>query len=137
MEWEFTPEQVVKGEGGYGLEDFRRDLAVEARMNMGNMEEADFQSAYQLVYDLCYWLATGKTFEDFVEAFLHDPPTYRFVSCLRDSMQGNVGMLGAILQRLIMDRVEAGQPVEAAVESVAAFHRQCVEKNPAVPGLCS
>lgn len=137
MEWEFTPEQVVKGEVGYGLEDFRRDLAVEVRTNMGDMEDADFHGVYQLVYDLCYWLATGKTFEDFVEAFQHDPPTYRFASCLRDSMQDNVGMLGAILQRLIMDRVEGGQPVEAAVDSVAAFHRRCVEKIPAVPGPCS
>ena len=31
MQWEFTPEEVVKGEVGYGLHEFRRDLFEVAK----------------------------------------------------------------------------------------------------------
>lgn len=124
MEWDFTPEQVVKGSVGYGLEDFRRDLASEVRQNMGDASEEDVRQIHGLIYDLCHWLATGKPFEEFVAAFAYDPPTIEFVESLREPMQANADMLGAILQRLIMDRVEAGMPLEQALDSVAEHHRQ-------------
>ena len=59
MEWEFTPEQVVKGEIGYGLAEFRRDLFEEVRANLGADDPVSLQKSYDLIYDLCYWLATG------------------------------------------------------------------------------
>lgn len=126
MEWEFTPEQVVKGEVGYALEDFRRDLAQELRMNVGGASEADIQEVYNLSYDLCHWLATGKPFREFVATFAYDPPTVEFLESLREPMQGNADMLGAILQRLIMDHVEAGMQLEQAVDAVAEHHRRAV-----------
>lgn len=46
-----------------------------------------------------------------------------------EPMRPNGEMLGAILQRLIMDRVEAGMPLEQALESVAEHHRQVVLKG--------
>ena len=33
MQWEFSPEDVVKAQAEYGLLDFRRDLAEELRSN--------------------------------------------------------------------------------------------------------
>jgi hypothetical protein len=35
-------------------------------------------------------------------------------------------MLGAILQRMIMDQVEAGNPLELAVAAVGEQHREMV-----------
>lgn len=41
-------------------------------------------------------------------------------------MADNVVMLGAILQRLIMDRVEANMPLAQAIQDVAQWHAALV-----------
>lgn len=126
MEWEFTPQQVVKGEVGYALEDFRRDLAHEVRMNMRGADDEDMARVTDLVYDFCHWQATGRHYEDFIATFAFDPPTVELLESLREPMQPNIDMLGAVLQRLIMDQVEAGRPLEQALRVVAEQHRLIV-----------
>jgi hypothetical protein len=44
-------------------------------------------------------------------------------------MGAYVEMLGAILQRQIMDRVEAGMALEDAVSEVADWHKQTVAEQ--------
>lgn len=124
MEWEFTPEQVVKGEVGYALEDFRRDLAAEVRGNLGPASPEQVAQTTNLLYDLCHVLATNRTVESMLETLAYDPPTCEFLREMARPMRPNGEMLGAILQRLIMDRVEAGMPLEQALDAVAAHHRQ-------------
>lgn len=124
MEWEFTPEQVVKGEVGYALEDFRRDLAAEVRGNLGPASPEQVEQTSDLLYDLCHVLATNRTVESMLETLAYDPPTCEFLREMAGPMRPNGEMLGAILQRLIMDRVEAGMPLEQALDAVAAHHRQ-------------
>ncbi|MBK8638285.1 MAG: hypothetical protein IPN92_08315 [Chromatiaceae bacterium] len=127
MEWEFTPEAVVKGDATYCLEDFRRDLALEVRGNLGPVSAAEFQRTYELIYDLCYWLATGKPFEGFLLTLEDDPAGIRLAKAVEVAMQNNVVMLGAILQRMIMDRVEGGMPLDDALAAVDAQHRTVAE----------
>jgi hypothetical protein len=123
MEWEFTPEDVVKGRTGYGLAEFRHDLAEEVRANVSG--DADvFTRTYHLLYDLCYALATSKEFEAYLGAYAYDPPTVQFLREIQPMMAANVDMLGAILQRQIMDRVEVGMPLESAMAEVADWHRE-------------
>ncbi len=132
MEWEFTPEDVVKGRSGYGLAAFRHDLAEEVRQNVGGGDADAFARTYHLLYDLCYALATSKDIEAHFAAYAYDPPTVQFLRELQPVMVGNVAMLGAILQRQIMDHVEAGMPLEAAIDEVAAWHcRSIAESAPA------
>jgi hypothetical protein len=129
MEWEFTPEDVVKGRIGYGLADFRLGLAEEVRQNVGG--DADvFTRTYHLLYDLCYALATSKNLDAHLGAYAYDPPTVQFLRELAPVMGANVEMLGAILQRQIMDRVEAGMALEDAVSEVADWHKQTVAEHP-------
>jgi hypothetical protein len=128
MEWEFTPEDVVKGRADYGLEEFRRDLAAEVRQNLGEGEAAE--RAFHLLYDLCYALATNKEIEAHLAAYAYDPPTVQFLREMVEPMADNVEMLGAILQRQIMDRIAAGMPLEAAIDEVADWHRQVVSGTP-------
>jgi hypothetical protein len=123
VEWEFTPDDVVKGDAAYTIADFRRDLEQELRMNVGMASEADFRHAYDVVYDLCYWLATGKDFVDFARTLQDYPAAIRLAKSVREYMQDNVDMLGAVLQRMIMDRVEGGLPLEQALAAVDAHHR--------------
>lgn len=129
MEWEFTPEQVVKGEVGYALEDFRRDLAAEVRGNLGPASPEQVAQTTDLLYDLCHVLATNRTVESMLAALVYDPPTCEFLREMVEPMQPNGEMLGAILQRLIMDRVEVGMPLEQALDSVAEHHRQTLSNG--------
>jgi hypothetical protein len=131
MEWEFTPEDVVKGRSEYGLAEFRHDLAEEVRANVSADTDV-FTRTYHLLYDLCYALATSKDFEAHLAAYAYDPPTVQFLRELQPLMAGNVDMLGAILQRQIMDRVEAGMPLESAIAEVAEWHRHHVAELPPV-----
>lgn len=126
MQWEFSVEDVVKARAEYGLADFRRDLAEEVRSNLLSTDEAQHTRSFNLIYDMCYALATDKPFDDFLAAFAYDPPTCQFLSELKPHMDDNVAMLGAILQRLIMDRVEAHMPLEHAVQDAARWHASVV-----------
>ncbi len=130
MQWEFSVEDVVKARAEYGLTEFRRDLAEEVRSNMGAADKLQQICSFNLIYDMCYALATDKKFDDFLAAYAYDPPTYQFLTELKPHMADNVAMLGAILQRLIMDRVEANMPLESAVQDAAEWHRRVVSGKP-------
>lgn len=128
MEWEFTPQEVVKGQIGYSLADFRQGLAEEVRQNVDGDAEV-FTRSFHLLYDLCYALATSKDLEAHLTAYAYDPPTVQFLRELAPVMSSNVDMLGAILQRQIMDRIEADMALENAVSEVADWHRQAVAEQ--------
>ncbi|HCX34019.1 MAG TPA: hypothetical protein DHV08_10970 [Rhodocyclaceae bacterium] len=125
MEWEFTPDDVVKGRSAYGLAEFRRDLAEEVRANTGGDAQRHART-FHLLYDLCHALATDKDIEAHLGAYAYDPPTVQFLREMLEPMAGNAAMLGAVLQRQIVDRVEAGMPLQAAIDDVAAWHRKMV-----------
>ena len=122
MQWDFSPEDVVKARADYSLTDFRRDLAEEVRMNLPPSDALQEQRSFNLIYDLCYALATSKDLDTHLGAYAYDPPTVQFLREVEPMMADNVEMLGAILQRLIMDRIESGMVLEQAIEDTAAWH---------------
>lgn len=126
MEWEFTPEDVVKAHAAYQLEDFRRDLAEEVRINLGESDPLQQVRCFNLLYDMCHALATGRALEDFLQPYAYDPPTCEFLREVRPLMAANVDMLGAILQRMIMEGVEEGMSLEQALGEAASRHERIV-----------
>ncbi len=126
MEWEFTAEDVVKARSAYALEDFRRDLSEEVRINLGSSDPLQHARTFNLLYDMCHALATGRSLEDFLQPYAYDPPTCEFLREVQPLMAANVDMLGAILQRMIMDGVEEGMPLEQALEQAASRHGRIV-----------
>lgn len=127
MQWDFSPEHVVKGEIGYGLEHFRNDLAEELRANLGADDPVAFQQSFDLIYDMCYWLATGRDFAAFARTLPEDPPLdVHILQPIKEHMRDNILMLGAILQRLIMDGVEAGMVLDQALDAAARHHAAIV-----------
>ena len=122
MQWDFSPEDVVKARADYSLADFRRDLAEEVRMNLPPADALQEQRSFNLIYDLCYARATNKELDAHLGAYAYDPPTVQFLREIEPMMAENVEMLGAILQRLIMDRIESGMVLEQAIEDTAAWH---------------
>lgn len=132
MEWEFTPEQVVGMQVDYDLEQFRADLLQEVRLNMGEMDDAQQLKIFSAIYDLCYWVATGNDYDEFLATLDQDSFFPGFLGSIRDNLEPNIVMLGAILQRLIMDRVEGqSMPLDLAIKEVDALHRQILAKPPA------
>ena len=127
MEWEFSAQQVVKNEVGYALADFRSDFSREVRMNMPDAGDDERAATYNLLYDVTHWLATGREFDAFLATCAYDPPKCEFLRDVRPLLAPNVEMLGAILQRMIMDRVEAGLALETALAQVDAEHRCIVD----------
>jgi hypothetical protein len=127
MEWEFTPEQVIGCQVDYGLEHFRSDMLEEVKLNLGEMDDVRQLKIFNAMYDLCYWVATGNKYDDFLETLDQDSFFPGFLASIRDNLEPNIMMLGAILQRLIMDRVEgANLPLEHAIKEVDELHRSIV-----------
>lgn len=127
MEWEFTPDEVVRADVDYGLDQFRNDLWQEVRQNTGDMEALQQRKIFDVMYDLCYWVATGNDFDAFLATLDQESFFPGFLSSIREQLEANTTMLGAILQRMIMDRVEGqSMPLEAALKEVDALHRQVV-----------
>jgi len=123
MQWDFTPDEVVRGEVGYDLKAFRCDLRKEVAANLDSDDEMFVQQCFDLIYDLCYWMSTGREFADFAATLDDNAPLEAHVlQAIREHMRDNITMLGAILQRNIMDGVEHGMTVEQAVEHTARHH---------------
>jgi len=130
MEWEFTPQQVVKGEASYGLAEFRRDLLEEIRINIPGADEQALDPVFRLVYDMHYWLATGNAYRGFEQGFHERPELVMLLRAAHSQSAPNVEMLGAILQRSIMDGVEAGASLDLALERAATSHQALVAHGP-------
>jgi hypothetical protein len=126
MEWDFSAEQVERGDIDYGLEHFRRDLAREVAANLGPTDAMQFYRTYGLIYDLCHALATGREFEQFIRGLEFDPPTVSFLESLVEPMRINAAMLGAILHRSIAGYVAGGASLDRAIEQTATDHGRIV-----------
>lgn len=131
MEWDFTPEQVVKGEVDYDLERFRSDMFEEVRLNTNKMDGVLQRRIFDAMYDLCYWVATGRDYDEFLASLDQDSFFPSFLDSIRNLLDPNITMLGAILQRLIMERVDGQNiPLDEALKQVDEYHRLVLAKGP-------
>jgi hypothetical protein len=130
MEWEFTSAEVVRGEVGYGLPEFRRDLGEEIRANLPGLDDPELDRLFRTVYDLHYWLATGNEYREFEGQYADQPKLLPLLRAVHAQCTANVEMLGAILQRLIMEGVEAGAPLEQALQQAAQRHARVAAEMP-------
>lgn len=127
MQWEFTADQVVKGEIDYDIKAFRRDFFEEVSANMnGVLESPQLHACFDQLYDLTYWLATGRPLDSFPE---QSPVDAVSLAAIAPSLAPNVEMLGAMLQRLIMDGVAEGLPLDAALAEAAEKHAAIVHES--------
>lgn len=123
MEWEFTADDVLHGKVSYGLKEFRIDLFQEVRQNLS--PDAHPKKARQLsalVYDMYYWLASGRELEEFQREINGDPILVASVRMAARHSKPNVEMLSAIRQRTIITGVKSGLPLEQALEGAAVRH---------------
>ncbi len=129
MEWEFTPAEVVQGNVDYSLENFHADMLQEVKLNMSNMESMVPEQVFNVMYELCYWVATGNDYDEFLSGLDQESFFPAFLASIKPHLEPNIEMLGAILQRMIMERVdEHGMPLEEAIKQVDELHSSIVTR---------
>ena len=130
MEWEFTRAELVRGEAVYGRLECRRGLSEEIRGNLPGLDDPELDRLFGLICNLHYGLATGNNYREFDGQFAEQPKLVPMLRAVHAHCAGNVEVLGASLQRPIMDGVEVGVSLQQALEHAAQVHQHVAAINP-------
>jgi len=125
MQWDFTGEQVVKGEVAYSLEEFRGDFYAEVKDNFPEYGKEALDSIYRLAYDVCYCVATQR---DLAELLKHCKQKgikadMKYLELIRDSNPDNIDMLKAIFARKVAEFMDAGLGSAEALKKLDEYHK--------------
>jgi len=125
MKWEFTGEQVVRGEVSYSLEAFREDFYAEVKDNFPEYGREALDSMYRLAYDVCYCAATKR---DLAELLKHCrkkgiKADIKYLGLIRDSNLENIDMLKAIFARKVSELMDAGLTSAEALKKLDEYHK--------------
>jgi len=108
MEWDFTPDDVLKGKAEYSLGRFRDDLRNEVRAQLGAAGEEHVTALFHLIYDTCYWLATEGSLDDLPGFYGGTSTDLTLLRVIERQNQDNIEMLKAIIKRRYVGAVDAG-----------------------------
>ena len=128
MQWEFTGDQVVKGEVDYSLEEFREDFYAEVKENFPEYGKEALDSMYRLAYDVCYCIAAQR---DLGELLKHCKgkgikADMKYLELIRDSNLANIDMLKAIFARKVSEFMDAGLNSADALKKLDEYHKKVV-----------
>jgi len=131
MEWTFTPEEVVKGEAGYSIEEFRGDLHEEVKSNFPEYSKSEMDTMYGLAYDVCYCLATSQDLNDLLEHCKEKglKVDKNYLELIRDSNLSNIDMLKALFARKVADFMEEGCSSEEALKKLDEYHKNLMSDS--------
>jgi hypothetical protein len=128
MKWDFTGEQVVRGEVDYSLEEFREDFYLEVKDNFPEYDKKALDSIYRIAYDVCYCMATQR---DLGELLKHCKKKgikadMKYFELIRDSNRENIDMLKAIFARKVSDFMDAGLNSAEALKKLDEYHKSVI-----------
>jgi hypothetical protein len=128
MKWEFTGEQVVKGEVNYSLEEFREDFYLEVKDNFPEYDKKALDSIYRLAYDVCYCVATKRELEELLKHFKKKgiKADLKYLELIRDSNLENIDMLKAIFARKVSEFMDAGLSPADAMKKIEEYHKSVI-----------
>ena len=126
MKWNFTGEQVVKGEVDYSLEEFRKDFFEEVKDNFPEYGTEELDSIYRLAYDVCYCTATQRDLGELLEHCREKglKADMKYLELIRDSNLANIDMLKAIFARKVSEFMDEGLSSEDALKKLDEYHRK-------------
>jgi hypothetical protein len=126
MKWNFTGEQVVKGEVDYSLEEFRKDFYEEVKDNFPEYGTAELDSLYRLAYDVCYCTAAQRDLGELLEHCREKglKADMRYLELIRDSNLENIIMLKALFARKVSEFMDEGLSSEDALKKLDEYHRE-------------
>ena len=128
MRWEFTGEQVVKGEVNYSLEEFREDFYLEVKDNFPEYDKKALDSIYRLAYDVCYCVATKRDLDELLKHFKKKgiKADLKYLSLIRDSNLENIDMLKAIFARKVAEFMDEGLNSRDALKKLDEYHKSVI-----------
>jgi hypothetical protein len=128
MQWNFTGEQVIKGEADYSLEEFRKDLYAEVKENFPEFSAEQLDSMFRLAYDVCYCIATRRDLGDLLKHCRKKgiQADKKYLELIRNSNLANIDMLKALFARKVSVSMDAGLSGEEALKKLDEYHKQVV-----------
>lgn len=128
MKWEFTCEQVARGETEYSLEVFRDDYRREVEENFDDFDPEQLDVIYSLAYDVCYCCAVRKDLKTLVRHYTGKgvKVDLQYLELIRDSNLENIDMLKAIFAKKVSDFINEGLDAEASLEKLEEYHSRVV-----------
>ncbi len=125
MQWEFTGEQVVAGEVGYTLEEFRKDYYEEIKANFPEFDDKEVDRMFRIAYDVCYCTATNRQLGDLV-AHLRKKgisSDVQYLELIRDSNAENIAMLRAVFAATVSGYIKGGLSSSEAMQKLDEYHK--------------
>jgi hypothetical protein len=128
MKWDFTGEQVVKGEADYSLEEFREDFYREVKENFPEYDKKALDSIYRLAYDVCYCVATKRDLEELLKHCKKKgiKADIKYLGLIRDSNLENIAMLKAIFARKVSEFMDEGLTSAEALKKLDEYHKSVI-----------
>ena len=126
MKWNFTGEQVVKGEVDYSLEEFRKDFFEEVKANFPEYGTEELDSIYRLAYDVCYCTAAQRDLSELLEHCREKglKADMKYLELIRDSNLANIDMLKAIFARKVSEFMDEGLSSEDALKKLDEYRKK-------------
>jgi hypothetical protein len=128
MQWDFTGEQVVKGEVDYSLEEFRKDFYAEVKENFPEYSKEALDSMYRLAYDVCYCIAAQHDLGELLKHCREKgiKTDMKYLELIRNSNLANIDMLKAIFARKVSEFLDEGLSSSDALKKLDAYHKSII-----------
>jgi len=135
MNWNFTGQQVVKGEVAYTLEEFRADFYREVQENFSDYGKEDLQAIFQLAYDVCYCTAAQRKLGELLAHCKQAgiKADLKYLKLIRDSNLDNIEMLKAIFARKVSEFMDQGLSGSDALQKLDEYHQQVLADSKRSP----
>jgi len=131
MKWEFSCEQVARGEVEYSLKAFRADYRREIRDNFEDFDADQLEAMYKLAYDVCYCCAVRKDLKSLVAHCKEKgiKVDLEYLQLIRNSNLENIEMLKAIFAKKVSELMAEGLDPEAALKKLEIYNQAVVAEQ--------
>jgi len=128
MEWDFTCEQVAKGDVAYTLQEFREDYLSEVKDNFDDYDPDQLDAIFSLAYDVCYCTAVRQDLNVLLKHCLDKgiQVDIKYLELIRDSNLENIEMLKAIFAKKVSEFMEEGLDAKASLKKLEEYHSSVI-----------
>ena len=120
MNWDFTSEDIIKGDADYSLRDFEKDLKDEVKLNFPDLNEKELNSVFNFIFAVCLCVALDYDIRDLLDEY--ETIKFELLEAIKYQNEENIDTIRAILQRAYLDFIDQGfTEKEAAAMLVRAI----------------
>ena len=129
MEWDFTPDDVMRGNVDYSVAKFREDLLEEIQSNIAEIRGDDITKGFYSIMTiiLCTSLAFGKSIDSIIASikiYFSNGAVQKLLTNkdileeIKENNKENIGMLRAVIHRRMRDDVDKGVPPDSISKTI-------------------